>query len=271
MPDKSTGVNPWWTRDGMRTELFDFELPDELIALRPVEPRDAARLLVVDNASLSDRNVHQLPDLLQAGDVVVLNDTRVIPAALKGERVRQESRARISVNLHKRIDARRWRAFAKPARKLDVGDRVRFGHGQTISLADALEATVSARWDGGEVELAFDCTGTELDAAIAKVGALPLPPYIASKRAPDRYDAATYQTIFAARDGAVAAPTAALHFTDRLFDALTARGVAQIFLTLHVGAGTFLPVKSQQIEDHVMHPEWGEITPAAAQTLNAAR
>ena len=255
----------------MRTELFDFEFPDELIALRPVAPRDAARLLVVDDAGLSDCHVHQLPDLLRTGDVVVLNDTRVIPAALKGERMRQDARARISVNLHKRIDASHWRAFAKPARKLDVGDRIRFGHGQTTCMADALEATVSARMNGGEVALAFDRAGADLDAAVAKVGAMPLPPYIASKRAPDRQDIAAYQTVFAARDGAVAAPTASLHFTDQLFEALTARGIAQIVLTLHVGAGTFLPVKAQQIEDHTMHAEWGEITPAAAEAINAAR
>ena len=255
----------------MRTADFDFELPEDLIALAPVEPRDSARLLVVDGGSLTDASVLDLPDLLTAGDILVFNDTRVIPAALEGIRQRGEARARIQANLHKRVDQNRWRAFVRPARKLEVGERIRFGDGGNVCLLGALDATVAEKREGGEVELAFDLSGPDLDAAIAAVGAMPLPPYIAARRPADEADRTHYQTVYARHDGAVAAPTAGLHFTDRLFEALSSCGVATAFLTLHVGAGTFLPVKTDDLDAHEMHAEWGEVTPALADTLNAAR
>ena len=255
----------------MRTDLFDFDLPDELIALRPVAPRDAARLLVVARDGLRDRSVRDLPQLLRSGDVLVCNNTRVIPAALEGVRVRGEARARIAVNLHRRVASNRWRAFARPARKLEPGERVRFGDGNTSCLMGALDATVAAKSDGGEIELAFDLDGAALDAAIAGVGVMPLPPYIAARRPAGPDDVADYQTVYAEREGAVAAPTAGLHFTDRLLAEIQAAGITRQELTLHVGAGTFLPVKADDIDGHVMHAEWGEITPEVAAALNQAR
>ena len=255
----------------MRTDLFDFELPDELIALHPVTPRDAARLLVAAPDGLHDRSVRDLPHLLRAGDVLVCNNTRVIPAALEGVRERGEARARIAVNLHRRVASNRWRAFARPARKLDPGERVRFGSGNTSCLMGALDATVVAKSDGGEVELAFDLDGAALDAAVAGIGAMPLPPYIAARRSAGLADLVDYQTVYAQREGAVAAPTAGLHFTDRLLADIQAAGIDREELTLHVGAGTFLPVKADDIESHVMHAEWGEITPEVADALNRAR
>ncbi len=255
----------------MRTDQFDFELPADLIALRPAEPRDSARLLVVHGDGLRDRTVRDLPDELTPGDVLVFNDTRVIPAALTGVRLRGPARARVRANLHRRESDNCWRAFVRPARKLDVGDRLRFGDGNALCLMGALDATVCAKFDDGEVTLAFDLAGPALDAAIAVVGAMPLPPYIAARRPADLADVADYQTVYARNDGAVAAPTAGLHFTERLLDGLSARGIGAQFLTLHVGAGTFLPVKSDAIEAHRMHAEWGEITPAAAAHLNAVR
>ena len=194
----------------MKTDLFDFELPEELIALRPATPRDQARMLVVDPAScgrLADKQVLELPDLLRPGDVLVLNNTRVIPAALEGIRERNENRAHVSFNLIKRVDASRWRAFARPAKRLEAGDAVQFGTDGHFA------ARVSAKGEAGEVELAFELSGAELDLAIAEIGIMPLPPYIALKRAAEDVDRASYQTIYAARDGAVAAPTAGLHFT----------------------------------------------------------
>jgi S-adenosylmethionine:tRNA ribosyltransferase-isomerase len=256
----------------VRTDLFDFELPDDRIALAPVSPRDAARLLVVRPGTLlEDRIVRDLPDLLQPGDAMVFNDTRVIPAALDGHRLRDGNRATISLNLHKRIDAARWLAFARPAKKLGVGDRLRFGHDNNVCLIGNLEATVAARSEAGEVEIAFDLAGPDLDAAIAAVGHMPLPPYIAAKRPTIDQDARDYQTIYAAHDGAVAAPTAGLHFTSSLFDSLDARGITRHFVTLHVGAGTFLPVKADDTADHKMHAEWGEVSAATAAALNEAR
>lgn len=264
----------------MRTDLFDFDLPESLIALRPASPRDAARLLVVepvagscarDDAHLSDKAVRDLPSLLKPGDALVFNDTRVIPAALDGVRVRGDLKAGVAVTLIKRVDESRWRAFARPAKKLEVGDRVRFGEGNTSCLAGALDATVSAKGEAGEVELAFDFAGAALDAAIMSAGTMPLPPYIALKRAVDEADRHSYQTIYAAKDGAVAAPTAGLHFTPELFAALEARGVSKHFVTLHTGAGTFLPVKADNTEDHKMHAEWGEVTAETADALNAVR
>lgn len=246
----------------------------------PAERRDAARLLVVrpaqegcnfDDASLDDKSVRDLPSLLQRGDALVFNDTRVIAAALAGIRFRQGLEARVALNLIKRVDQNRWRAFARPAKRLDVGDRLRFGHGQSSCLMGALDASVSEKGDAGEVELAFDLSGDALDAAIASHGAMPLPPYIALKRAIDDRDGERYQTIYAAKDGAVAAPTAGLHFTPELFAALEARGITKHFVTLHVGAGTFLPVKADDTRDHNMHAEWGEISAETAAALNSVR
>ncbi|MFY0615690.1 MAG: tRNA preQ1(34) S-adenosylmethionine ribosyltransferase-isomerase QueA [Hyphomicrobiaceae bacterium] len=255
----------------MRTADFDFELPEELIALRAAEPRDGARLLEVRPDKIVDRSVGDLPDLLRAGDVLVFNDTRVIPAALSGTRRRGDAVAQIHVNLHKRVDESHWRAFARPARKIDVGERLQFGRNGDACMLGQLDATVAQKFEGGEIELAFDLAGGDLDRAIATVGAMPLPPYIAARRPADTNDMSAYQTVYAAHDGAVAAPTAGLHFTPRLFDALQAKGIETCFLTLHVGAGTFLPVKSDDVTEHKMHAEWGEISPGTAAQLNAAR
>ena len=257
----------------MRTDLFDFELPDDRIALRPAVPRDAARLLVVrpGEALLEDRTIADLPDLLRPGDVLVLNDTRVIPAALAGVRIRDEVRAQVSFNLIRRVDESRWRAFARPAKRLDAGDRVQFGHEGRVCLLSELNATVTAKGDAGEVELSFSLHGAYLDEAIASLGDMPLPPYIAARRAPDDADRVDYQTAYAKHEGAVAAPTAGLHFTPELLVALERRGIAHHFLTLHVGAGTFLPVKAENTDAHAMHAEWGEISEATAVALNTAR
>lgn len=257
----------------MRTDLFDFELPEERIALYPADPRDSARMLVVDPqaGALRDCGVLDLPDLLQPGDALVFNDTRVIPAALDGVRVRDGVEAKVAFNLIKRVDGARWRAFARPAKRLETGDRVRFGHANTACLMGTLHATVTARLEAGEVELAFDLTGDALDRAIESVGDMPLPPYIALKRPPSESDRASYQTMFAAKDGAVAAPTAGLHFTKRLIEKIDARGISRHVVTLHVGAGTFLPVKAEDTSGHTMHAEWGSIDAATAAALNDVR
>jgi S-adenosylmethionine:tRNA ribosyltransferase-isomerase len=257
----------------MRVELFDFDLPDDRIALRPARPRDSARLLVVGaDGALDDRIVRELPDLLAPGDVLVLNDTKVIAAALEGERQRGDAVARISVNLHKREGAAEWLAFARPAKRLQAGDRIRFGAPQDRAcLISGLDATIAAVNEGGEVRLNFDLAGPVLDEAIASIGHVPLPPYIASKRDEDDADQRDYQTIFAREEGAVAAPTAGLHFTPELFERLASRGVRRQTLTLHVGAGTFLPVKDDDTGAHKMHAEWGRIDEETAAALNAAR
>ncbi|MBV1693880.1 MAG: tRNA preQ1(34) S-adenosylmethionine ribosyltransferase-isomerase QueA [Hyphomicrobiales bacterium] len=255
----------------MRVDEFDFELPEASIALHPVTPRDAARLLVVRWGTHEDRIVRDLPDLLEPGDVLVFNDTRVIPAALDGIRNRDGVTARVAFNLHMRLDASRWLAFARPAKRLQVGDRLRFGHGNSSCLMGALEATVAAKGEAGEVELAFDLSGPDLDHALVAVGTVPLPPYIALKRAIEDRDRSDYQTIYARSDGAVAAPTAGLHFTPDLFARLDARGIERQFVTLHVGAGTFLPVKADDTTDHRMHAEWGAVSPEVAAALNRAR
>jgi S-adenosylmethionine:tRNA ribosyltransferase-isomerase len=257
----------------MRTDLFDFELPEELIALRPVSPRDAARLLVVGpEGGVSHRTVRDLPALLAPGDALVLNDTRVIPAALEGTRVRGEVTARVAVNLVKRTGPSEWRALARPAKRLQPGDRIAFGVSEgNACLLGRLDATVAAKGDAGEVTLRFDLSDAYLDDAIAQAGQMPLPPYIALKRPPDEADRDSYQTIFAARDGAVAAPTAALHFTPELIEALEARGIERHTVTLHVGAGTFLPVKAEDTDAHRMHAEWGELSAATAARLAAVR
>ncbi|MGL5361266.1 MAG: tRNA preQ1(34) S-adenosylmethionine ribosyltransferase-isomerase QueA [Bosea sp. (in: a-proteobacteria)] len=248
----------------MDVALFDFDLPEASIALRPATPRDAARMLVVTPGEApSDRIMADLPELLQPGDVLVMNDTRVIPSRLHGTRQRGETNARIEIMLHKREGADLWLAFARPAKKVLVGEVVRFG--------EALSAEVIAKAEGGEVTLRFSCSGPALDTAIMAIGALPLPPYIAGKRATDGQDATDYQTIYAAKDGAVAAPTAGLHFTDELFARLDACGVKRATVTLHVGAGTFLPVKAEDTDDHRMHAEWGSVSAETAARLNAAR
>ena len=257
----------------MRVELFDFDLPEERIALRPKLPRDAARLLVVEpGRGLTDAFVRDLPDLIRPGDALALNDTRVIPAALGGERVRNGSTVRISVTLCCRVDASRWRALAKPAKRLAVGDRLRFGAlNDNACLAAGLDATVAEKGEAGEVVLAFDLAGPALDEAIAAVGRVPLPPYIASRRAVDQRDKRDYQTIFADEDGAIAAPTAGLHFTDTLFARIDTAGIGRHLMTLHVGPGTFLPVTAENTEYHRMHAEWGTIPAATAAALNQAR
>ena len=215
--------------------------------------------------------MRDLPELLRPGDALVLNDTRVIRAALTGERLRGENSARVAFNLHKRVDASRWRAFARPAKRLAPGDRIRFGHDGRVCFLGTLDATVTDIGEAGEVELAFSMHSAYLDQAIEALGDPPLPPYIASKRAVEQQDAERYQTVYARHEGAVAAPTAGLHFTERLFDALDARGISRHFVTLHVGAGTFLPVKAEDTADHRMHAEWGEISAETASALNAAR
>ena len=258
----------------MRTDLFDFDLPEVRIALHPLAERDAARLLVVRPAGepeLADNSVTDLPDLLRAGDVLVFNDTRVIPAALTGTRIRGSAEAKVDFNLHKRIDESRWRAFARPAKRLEVGDVVRFGHEGRVCLLGVLDATVAAKGEAGEVELAFMLHGAYLDEAIDQLGDAPLPPYIAGRRAATEDDRKTYQTVFARHEGAVAAPTAGLHFTDRLLARLDERGIAHRFVTLHVGAGTFLPVKAEDTSEHRMHAEWGEVGAETAAALNVAR
>ncbi len=249
----------------MKVDLFDFELPPDLIALRPVSPRDAARQLIVHpDGRLSDDQVSGLADQLNPGDVLVFNDTRVIPARLSGRRTgRGDSEPVVEVTLHLRTAHATWLAFARPGRKLNVGDKIAF--------ADDLAATVGAKNAGGEIELGFDVGGVELDNAIADHGVMPLPPYIASKRATDERDTEDYQTMFAARDGAVAAPTASLHFTDDLMRRIENRGVSHEIVTLHVGAGTFLPVKVDDTANHKMHSEWGEVDAGVADRLNAAR
>jgi S-adenosylmethionine:tRNA ribosyltransferase-isomerase len=243
----------------MKVDLFDFALPPERIALRPARPRDAARMLLVPGeGALADLTVRDLPGLLRKGDVLVFNDTRVIPAQLEGRR----GEARIGVTLHKRIDLRRWQAFVRNAKRLRQSD--------TIDFAAGVQARADERHDDGSWTLAF--LGEEpIEVLLERAGQMPLPPYIAGKRLTDADDRSDYQTMFANKDGAVAAPTAALHFTPELMAALDAAGIGQEVLTLHVGAGTFLPVKAQDTADHAMHAEWGTLSAASAQRLNRVR
>jgi S-adenosylmethionine:tRNA ribosyltransferase-isomerase len=258
----------------VRTDLFDFELPQDRIALRPASPRDAARLLVVrpgGGPELEDRGIGDLPDLLRPGDALVLNETRVIAARLQGRRIGRGEEPRIEATLHKRLDGSRWQAFVKPAKRLTPGDVVRFGDEGKVCFLGQLDATVEAKGEGGEVTLAFAFHGPVLDQAIAERGDMPLPPYIAARRAPDEQDRSDYQTMFAREEGSVAAPTAGLHFTDDILRELKARGVAAHFVTLHVGAGTFLPVKTEDTADHTMHAEWGTVSEETARALNATR
>jgi S-adenosylmethionine:tRNA ribosyltransferase-isomerase len=256
----------------MRTDLFDFDLPPESIALRPASPRDSARMLVVPgDGVLRDRTIGELPQWLEPGDQLVVNDTKVIAAQLKGRRIGRNTEPKIEATLIKRLDGSRWQALVKPAKKLAPGDVVRFGNEGKVCLLGHLDAQVEAKGTEGEVTLSFSFHGPTLDQAIADLGTPPLPPYIASRRTPDDQDAADYQTMFAVNEGAVAAPTAGLHFTPALEVALRSQGVDIHRLTLHVGAGTFLPVKVDETTEHKMHAEWGCISADTARALNEAR
>ncbi|MFZ5608967.1 MAG: tRNA preQ1(34) S-adenosylmethionine ribosyltransferase-isomerase QueA [Pseudomonadota bacterium] len=242
----------------MRVEEFDFHLPEARIALAPVRPRDAARLLLVrPGEALEDQRVAALPGLLRPGDALVFNDSRVIPARLFGRR----GAAKVEITLHKHVEGKTWRAFARNAKRLKVGDDVRF--------ADDFSAVVTAKGAGGEVTLRLEAE--EVMASLARHGVMPLPPYIASRRPVAPQDSRDYQTVYARRDGAVAAPTAGLHFTGRLLAALDEAGIERAMATLHVGAGTFLPVKAEDTADHQMHSEWGELSAPIASRLNAVR
>src|SRR6476659_6414255 len=259
-------------KDAMRTDLFDFDLPSTSIALRPASPRDAARMLVVQpDGALRDQLISELPQWLKGGDQLVVNDTKVIAAQLKGRHIGRETEPKIEATLIKRLDGSRWQALVKPAKKLVAGDRIRFGNEGKVCLLGHLDAEVEAKGAEGEVALSFSFHGPMLDQAISDLGSPPLPPYIASRRTPDDQDAADYQTMFAANEGAVAAPTAGLHFTPALEAALHQRGVAINRLTLHVGAGTFLPVKVEDTTAHRMHAEWGSVPADVALKLNQAR
>jgi len=248
----------------MRVDAFDFNLPDARIALRPARPRDSARLLVVgpEGSYRDDRIVSELPNLLRPGDVLVFNDTKVIPARLTGTRTRGDLVAHIEITLHQRLSAGEWLAFAKPAKRLVQGDRVSFKNG--------LDAEVLSR-TGGEIHFRFSVSGPALDIAIAEAGVMPLPPYIASKRPTDKADLQDYQTLFADEPGAVAAPTAGLHFTPELMSALSDQGVETAKVTLHVGAGTFLPVSADDTDEHKMHSEVGVVSQETADHLNQVR
>ena len=259
----------------MRTDLFDFALPPERIALRPAVPRDSARLLVVRPdavAQSEDRAVGNLPDLLRPGDAVVINDTKVIPARLHGRRIgRGTSEPAIEATLHQRLDGARWRAFVRPAKRLVPGDVVSFGDEGKVCFLGQLDATVEEKGEGGEVRLAFAFHGPVLDQAVEERGEMPLPPYIAARREPDERDRADYQTMFARAEGSVAAPTAGLHFTEGLVARLRERGITLHTVTLHVGPGTFLPVKTDDTRGHRMHAEQGSVGAQTADALNAAR
>ncbi len=249
----------------MQVDLFDFDLPEEAIALRPARPRDNAKLLKInphDENQLSHHHVFDLPDFLRAGDALVFNNTKVIPAQLAGLRKRGDIEAKVDLTLHMRNAMNEWKAFARPAKKLQVGDEILFGD---------LSAKVENKQDAGEVTLIFDKSGAELDSAIALVGHVPLPPYIASKRGEDEQDIKDYQTIYAEKPGAVAAPTAGLHTTESLLNALREKGISTHYLTLHVGAGTFLPVKVENTKNHKMHAELGEVSQQVAHDLNEVR
>jgi S-adenosylmethionine:tRNA ribosyltransferase-isomerase len=242
----------------MRVDLFDFDLPSDRIALRPARPRDSARMLLVEGGTMSDRGVLDLPDILRSGDVLVFNDTRVIPAQLEGRR----GQARVGATLHKREGLREWWAFVRNAKRVRDGDVVEFAQG--------VKASAVARDSEGAILLHFH--GEEpVENLLERAGEMPLPPYIAGKRPTDESDRDDYQTMFAREAGAVAAPTAALHFTDRLIELIDRRGISRETLTLHVGAGTFLPVKSEDTATHRMHSEWGRIDQATADRLNAAK
>lgn len=244
----------------MKVSEFDFELPETSIALYPANPRDSAKMLVVGQGALQDRQVSDLPSLLTDRDILVFNDTKVLPAQLYGRRGEMQ----VECNLHKRESAISWRAFAKKTKRMKVGDEIVFGEGR-------LRAVIAEKGDDGELLLNFSVKPGELEPLLAEIGMMPLPPYIASKRAITERDKADYQTIFATHEGAVAAPTASLHYTDALLAKCDAAGIKRVTLTLHVGAGTFLPVKADDTADHKMHAEWGQISEDAAATLNEVR
>jgi S-adenosylmethionine:tRNA ribosyltransferase-isomerase len=260
----------------MRTDEFDFTLPEDRIALRPATPRDSARLLVVrPGAPVEDRAVGDLPSLLRSGDALVVNDTKVMPANLHGRRLGRgganDREPAIAATLTQRLDGSRWRALVRPAKRLKPGDVVRFGAEGRVCFLEQLDATVEAKGEGGEVTLAFAFHGAALDDALAERGDMPLPPYIGSRRTVDERDRTDYQTMFAREEGSVAAPTAGLHFTESLVQALRGRGIALHRVTLHVGPGTFLPVKADDTSGHRMHPEWGTVGADTAAALNATR
>jgi S-adenosylmethionine:tRNA ribosyltransferase-isomerase len=259
----------------MRTDFFDFDLPEDRIALRPALPRDSARLLVVRPgaaAGFEDRTMRDLPELLRPGDALVVNDSKVIPASLRGRRIgRGEHEPAIAATLVKRLDGSRWNALVRPGKRLAIGDVVRFGSEGRVCFLEQLDATVEAKGEGGEVTLAFAFHGAALDQALAERGDMPLPPYIAGRRAVDAQDRTDYQTMFAREEGSVAAPTAGLHFTEGIVEELRKRDVALARVTLHVGPGTFLPVKAADTSGHRMQPEWGSVSAETAAALNAAR
>lgn len=251
------------TRPDLPVDLFDFDLPEDLIALRPIRPRTAARLLVSDASGNRDEVISDLPQILKPGDLLVFNDTKVIPARLSGERVRADTTVAVEANLIERIDASTWRVLARPGKRLREGDEITFRGG--------ISAKVVAKEEGGALQLGFSRTGTDLDSAIAEAGVMPLPPYIAGRRPADAEDNHDYQTVLAQHEGAVAAPTAALHFDDALLQRLEDYGVGRVTVTLHVGAGTFLPVKSKTIAGHVMHSETGRIDHETAAKIHATK
>ncbi len=255
----------------MRVDLFDFDLPEDTIALRPVVPRDSARLLVVrpdGEPQIEEARVRDLARFLKPGDALVFNNTRVIPAQLEGFRDRDGQTVKISATLHMRVALDCWHAFARPGKRIRAGDSLVFMSADGLKR---LEAVAAAKLDDGAVVLRFALSGGDLDAAISVIGHIPLPPYIAAKRPEDAQDQSDYQTIYAEEKGAVAAPTAGLHFTPDLFASLDAAGIERHFVTLHVGAGTFLPVKVEDTDDHVMHLETGSVPAHTAEALNAVR
>ncbi|MEM7068090.1 MAG: tRNA preQ1(34) S-adenosylmethionine ribosyltransferase-isomerase QueA [Pseudomonadota bacterium] len=254
----------------MRVDLFDFELPETQIALRPASPRDSAKFLVVDG-EFDDMHVRDLPHLLEPGDVLVFNDTKVIPTQLEGVRNREGASANISATLHTRLESDRWLCFVRGAKKLKDGDRIRFGHANTSCLVGALDCTVVGKDEAGNVELKFDLSGTAFDEVLLQIGKMPLPPYIAAKRGADEKDQSDYQTMYAREEGAVAAPTAGLHFTPELMQTLEEKGIVLKYVTLHVGPGTFLPVKANDTEEHKMHSEWGIVSNETALAINDAK
>ena len=254
----------------MRVDPFDFDLPEDRIALRPCKRRDQGRLLYVPavrGEPFADLRVGDLTDHLKAGDGLVFNESRVLSASLEGVRIRGHHEARVSVNLHKRLSGHEWLCFSRPAKKMQKGDRLHFGGTHNVCLFGALKGEVLENRGGGEIKIGFELTGLVLDQHIEAVGQMPLPPYIVSKRPADESDRLAYQTVYAKEDGSVAAPTAGLHFTDQLLAALEARGVHLLKVVLHVGAGTFLPVKTDHIENHKMHSEWGEVRLATANKI----
>jgi len=248
----------------MRVDLFDFELPEEAIALRPAIPRDSAKMLVVRDG-FTDKIVRDLPDILEPGDALVFNDTRVISTQLSGLRKRDGAVANVSATLHTRTETNRWLCYVKGSKKLKESDRIFFGENGELAC------TVADKHENGDVELVFDLSGATFDEMLARVGSMPLPPYIAGKRGTDERDKSDYQTLYAREDGAVAAPTAGLHFTTELMERLDDRDISRHFVTLHVGPGTFLPMKADNTEDHVMHSEWGVVTSETANALNKVR